>query len=289
MRARHIRSAALFLLPYTIGAIVFILGPIVYSLSVSFTDRGLFGPGHGVGWSNYSKAFADPLFVTSLTNTAYYALLVVPAEVVLSILLAVLLNQNLRGTTVFRSIFFMPFVISLVSVGLIWGWMYSPSFGSLDQMLHAVNLSSPGWLSDPNMGMPSVALATLWRNTGYYAVIFLAALQSVPQELYEAARIEGAGGVRVFLRITLPLLTPTIFFVLVIATIFASQVFDLTFIMTQGGPIHSTLTTGLYIYQTAFSNGQLGYASAQSWVLLIVVLALTGVYFLSERWWVFYG
>lgn len=289
MHRRSIRTVGLFLLPYTIGAIVFILGPIVYSLIASFTDQSLFGPGHGVGWSNYGRVFTDPLFITSLTNTGYYALLVVPAEVVLSILLAVLLNQKLRGITFFRSIFFMPFVLSLVSVGLIWGWMYSPSFGSLDQILQAAHLPTPGWLSDPNLGMPSVAYATLWRNTGYYAVIFLAALQSVPQELYEAARVEGAGAARVFLRITLPLLTPTIFFVLVIATIFASQVFDLTYIMTQGGPIHSTLTLGLYIYQTAFSNGQLGYASAQSWVLMVVILALTGAYFLSERWWVFYG
>lgn len=282
------RWLPLFLGPYAIGALVFILGPMVFSIYTSFTDWSLFGSGELVGFKNYVKLFKDPLFGHSLLITCYYVVLAVPTQIVLSVLLAVMLNRKLRGIAFFRAVFFMPYVISLIAVGLIWSWMYSPQFGFASQLFAALGIPSPAWLADPDMAMPSIVIATLWRNVGYYIMIFVAALQSMPSELYEAAKVDGAAPTRIFRSVTLPLLSPTIFFTLVVATIWAWQVFDLTYIMTKGGPGHATLSTGLYIYQTAFIDSRLGYASAQSWALLVIILLLTLAYFKAQKRWVHY-
>lgn len=274
----------LFLTPYCIGAICFILFPVVYSFFLSFTDWSIYGPGKVIGLNNYIKIFTDKVFIQSLLNTAVYALIVVPVEMVISIILAHQLNKKLiKYNNFFRTVFFMPFVLSLISVGLVWSWLYSPDFGFISQTFSILGIESPAWLSDPKIAMLSIAISTVWRNTGYYITIFLAGLQSMPTELYDAARVDGAGSGKIFRSVTLPLLSPTIFVSVIIATIWAWQVFDLTYIMTKGGPARSTLSTGLLIYNTAFVNTEIGLASAQGWILLVIVLVLTGLYFLGQR------
>ena len=279
----------LFLAPYVIGACVFIISPLFYSLYLSFTSRSLFGGGQFVGLGNYGYLFSDEIFRSSLVNTAYYAVLVVPSEISIALLIALVLHkETFKGGTFFRAVIFMPFVLSLISIGLVWSWLLSPGFGFLSQIADLLNLEFPSVLTDARYAMIGVAVATLWRNVGYYTTIFIAGLQSVPDELFDAAKVDGANGLQKFWNVTFPMMSSMVFFCLVIATIWAWQVFDLTYTMTKGGPARSTLSTGLLIYNTAFIDNQVGRASAQSWVLLIVILTLTGLYFLGQKKWVYY-
>lgn len=279
----------LFLAPYMIGACVFIISPLLYSLYLSLTSRSLFGGGRFVGMENFIYLFSDEIFRTSLVNTAYYAILVVPGEISIALLLALVLHKNtFKGGKFFRAVIFMPFVLSLISIGLVWSWLFSPGFGFLSQLAGMMNIKFPSVLTDARYAMIGVAVATLWRNVGYYTTIFIAGLQSVPDELFDAAKVDGANGWQKFRNVTFPMMSSMVFFCLVIATIWAWQVFDLTYTMTKGGPARSTLSTGLLIYNTAFIDNQVGRASAQSWVLLIVILTLTGIYFLGQKKWVYY-
>ena len=279
----------LFLTPYCVGALCFILFPILYSLYVSFTNWSIYGPGNWIGLKNIFRLFGDKVFILSLKNTAYYVVLVVPLEIGLSIVIACLLNQNkLKGVNFFKAAYLMPFVLSLISVGLVWSWLYSPKYGFISQAFELFGYNSPPWLTDPSWAMPSIVYTTVWRNAGYYIIIFLGGLQSIPVELYESVKIDGAGPIKTFFSITFPLLSSTIFTSLVMATIWAWQVFDLTYIMTKGGPARATLSTGLHIYNTAFTNAELGVASAQGWLLLIIILVFTGLFFLFQNKWVYY-
>ena len=283
------RWLILFLSPYIIGACVFIITPLVYSCYLSCTSRSLFGGGEFTGLANYQYIFGDSIFRKSLVNTAYYAVLVVPGEIIIALLLALVLHKNtFKGGKFFRAVIFMPFVMSLISIGLVWSWLFSPGFGFLSQLADIMNIEFPAVLADERYAMLGVAVATLWRNVGYYTTIFIAGLQSVPDELFDAARVDGANSVQRFLHVTFPMMSSMVFFCLVIATIWAWQVFDLTYTMTKGGPARSTLSTGLLIYNTAFIDNQVGRASAQSWILLIIILIFTGLYFLGQKKWVYY-
>lgn len=275
-----------FLLPYTIGFVTFIAGPIVFSLWMSGTKWSLFGRPSWIGIQNFATLLHDDLLRIALTNTAYYAVLVVPTELLIALVLALLLNNRLPATSFFRGLYFVPFVLSLVSVGLLWTWYLSPNFGMVAKILQALRLPSPGWLQTRSLAMPAVAATAVWRNVGYYTVIFLAGLQAVPRELEEAAAVDGARPFTRFLYVTLPFLTPTMFVALVVATIWAAQVFDLTYIMTQGGPENATLTVVQYIYMSAFQFGRMGYAAALSWILLLLMLSLTLLHFRTQRRWV---
>jgi multiple sugar transport system permease protein len=277
-----------FLAPYTIGLALFVVGPMLFSLVMSGTKWSLFGQPSWVGMQNLSTILEDDIFWLALRNTAYYAAMVVPGELVCALLLALLLNTGLRGIGFFRALYFSPFVLSLVSVGLVWSWFLSPNFGLFSQFLQFLHVPSPGFLQIRELAMPAVATASIWRNTGYYTVLLLAGLQAVPREMEEAAEVDGANRWARFRYITLPFLSPTLFVALVIATIWAAQVFDLTYIMTLGGPENATLTIVQYIYNSAFGSGKMGYASAMSWALLLIMLALTVLYFRSQRWWVHY-
>jgi multiple sugar transport system permease protein/alpha-1,4-digalacturonate transport system permease protein len=276
-----------FLLPYAIGFLTFIGGPMAFSLGMSATKWSLFGRPSWVGIQNFSTLLHDGLFRTALTNTAYYAVLVVPAELLIALALALLLNNRLPGIAFFRGLYFMPFVLSLVSVGLLWTWYLSPNFGMVAKILQALHLPSPGWLQTRSLAMPAVAATAVWRNVGYYTVILLAGLQAIPRELEEAAAVDGARPFTRFVHVTLPLLTPTLFVALVVATIWAAHVFDLTYIMTQGGPENATLTVVQYIYMSAFQFGKMGYAAALSWILLLLMLLLTVLHFRVQRRWVY--
>ncbi len=279
-----------FLSPYLIGFTVFVGGPIVAVFALSLTRWDILSPPVVVGLGNYQKlVFDDPLFLTSLRNTVQYILLVVPAEVVIAFFLAVLINQPLRGITLFRATFFMPFVLSLASVGLLWTWLYSADFGLVGFVFNQLHLSAPNWLADPNWAMVAIALTTVWRNVGYYMVIFLAGLQSIPHELYEAASIDGANPWRRLRHVTIPLLSPTTFFILVIAVIWAFQVFDLTYIMTRGGPGDSTVTLVYYLYDMGFRWFEMGRASALAVVLFVVTMVITLIQFALQRKWVHYA
>ena len=289
MEKRKNKWLILFLAPYTIGAFVFILYPLFYSLYLSFTNQNLFGGGKFIGIKNFEYCFTNTIFQKSLGNTAYYALLVVPLEVGIALFFALqLYKSDFFGARFFRSVTFMPYVFSLVSIGLVWSWLFSPGFGFLSQVCSLFKWEFPSFLSDTKLAMPGVAIATLWRNIGYYTTIFIAGLQGVPMDLLEAAKIDGANSRQLFRYITFPMVSPTVFFSLVVATIWAFQVFDLTYTMTKGGPARATLSTGLHIYNTAFQDNNIGRASAMSWILLLIILILTGFYFLGQRRWVYY-
>jgi multiple sugar transport system permease protein len=282
------RWTAIFLLPYLIGLVVFIAYPTVNSFLISLKNQPLFGGSSWIGFSNYSHLLSDSAFWTAFSNTAYYVVLVVPAELAAAMALAILVNRRFRGTAVFRSIYFAPFVVSLASIGLIWTWLYSPQYGLWNEMLRLIGVTGPQWLAQPSSALPALALATLWRNVGYYMVIFLAGLQHIPEQLYEAAKVDGAGSWRRFRHVTWPMLTPVTFVAGVLAVILAFQVFDLTYLMTQGGPAGSTVTLLYYTYIQAFQNGTLGLGSASAFVLLLIMLLFTVVYFWTERRWVQY-
>lgn len=279
----------LFLAPYLIGLALFIAYPVGFSLYGSLTDWPVFGQRTWAGLSNYAALLHDAHFVRALVNTAYYVALLVPLEIGAGLGLALLINGRLRARSFFRSVYFAPFVFSLASIGLIWTWLFSPDFGLVNLVLGWLHLPQPDWLSDSHWAMPALIIASVWRNAGYYMVIYLAGLQAIPRELYEAAAVDGAGPWAQFRAVTWPALTPTTFFVGILAVILGFQVFDLSFVMTQGGPDGSTTTLVFYAYTSAFQDGKLGYASAVSVALLAVMVLFTLIYLALERRWVHYA
>lgn len=233
--------------------------------------------------------FADPLFWTALWNTVYYTVVSVPITLALALGLAALMNRGIRGIQVLRAIYFFPVTASIVAVSLLWAWMYTPDFGIINYTLQQFGLPRLNWLVDPRIAMPSVILMSVWRSLGFNIVVFLAGLQSVPRELHEAAELDGANEWHRFWQITIPLLTPTIFFAAVMALIASFQVFEQTFIMTQGGPGNATLTLVYYIFQNGFTWLRMGYASAISFVLFAILLAVTLVQVRLQTRWVHYA
>ncbi|MDQ3692296.1 MAG: sugar ABC transporter permease [Chloroflexota bacterium] len=281
-RHREWLAAGLFLLPDSLGLLIFVGAPMLLSLSLGFFDVTGFGGYSFVGFDNYLRMFGDPLFLTSLRTTATYVVLLVPAVFVTGLGLALLVNQRLPLTPLFRGMLFLPHVISLVVIGLIWQFMLVDRVGVLNQFLSSLGLPGRSWLGNPDTALPTVLVVTVWFLMGYYMIIFLAGLQEIPREYYEAARIDGASGWRTFHDITLPLLRPTSFFVILVSTVTAvagAQGFDLVFVMTNGGPANATGLVIFYIYQQAFLYGNFGYAAAMASFLVLVLLILTGILF----------
>jgi len=256
---------------------------------ISFTFWDLLSPPIWIGLDNYREMLRDNLFWTALRNTAYFTLVSVPVTIVLSLGLATLMNNKLRGVTALRAIYFFPITASIVAVSLLWTWMYTPDFGIINYTLTQLGLPTSRWLVDPNMAMPSIVIMSVWRGLGFNIVIFLAGLQSIPRDLYEAAELDGAGDWNRFRNITVPLLTPTIFFALVMAFITSFQVFEQTYIMTQGGPGNSTLTLVYHIFQNGFTFLRMGYASAMSFVMFAILFAVTIVQVRMQTRWVHYA
>jgi len=238
--------------------------------SFSFTQSPKF-----IGIANFQRLFSDSVFHTAFTNTLIYALGVVPTGMVLSLLLAVLLNQKVRGITIFRVAFYLPVITSTVASGMIWLWMYAPDSGLVNRLLEAIGLSGQRWLIDPNLALLSVMIVAVWKSIGYTMIIFLAALQGVPVHLYEAAEIDGANSWDKFWVITVPLLRPATFFVFVTSVISSLQVFGSVYVMTNGGPGYATTTIVHQIYLNAFRYLRMGYASAEALVLFIVIFSLS--------------
>lgn len=279
----------LYLLPTVIGLALFSAGPIIASFLLSFTNFNAVNLPHWIGLGNYGQLIHEPLFWHVLRNTIAYTVGLVPSSVILSFLLSVLVNQQLRGIIFFRSIYFLPVVSSTVAVAMVWGWLYNPQFGLINYLLYALlHINGPNWLSSTQWALPALVIMAVWKSLGYNMVIFLAGLQGIPPELYEAAKIDGAGRLQQLLRITAPLLSPTTFFVVVITIIGSFQIFDQTYVMTQGGPANATLTLSYYIYENAFEWFHMGYAAALAYVLFFLVLAFTLLQVRLQKRWVFY-
>lgn len=273
--------AYLFLLPNLIFVLVFAFIPTIAALYLSFTKWTLLKPPVWIGLDNYRSLLHDDVFIRSIANTFYFLGVITPVRLVLGLAIALLLNQPIRLRSFFRTITFLPWISSGVVVASIWLWLYNPDFGILNFLLTKVGLHGLYWYTDPTQAMPSIIIAALWRSVGWVVIIYLAGLQNVPQELHEAAMIDGASSWRRFRDITLPLLRPTTLLVLITTMIGSFQMFDLIYVMTNGGPINATTVIALQIYDNAFTYLNMGYAASQAFVLFAVILLLSIV---SLRW-----
>ena len=296
MARREAITGYVFLLPWLIGFLWFVLGPVLVALGMSFTDYTGGGTAlHFVGLANYHDLLSiDPLFRQSLKVTALFTALTVPLGLCLSLGIAVLLNQKVRLLPLWRTIFYLPSLVTGAAIALLWQFMFNEQFGLLNSVLNTFNIQGAPWLSSEDWVIPSLVIASLWGSTNGM-LVFLSGLQAIPTELYEASMLDGAGALRKFWHITIPLLTPTIFYNLILGIITSFQVFTLVFVLTTGmnggsvgGPNYASYVYSIYIYQTAFQFNRLGYAAALGWALFIVVLLLTVAIFRSARYWVFY-
>lgn len=271
------RAGYLFILPSLIHLFVFLLIPLVFSLYLSFTDwRGTnFYNAPFIGFDNYEFMMGDRRWWNAVGNSAYYTILAVPLGMIISLGIALVMNQKLRGVYIFRTLFFMPVISSWVAVSVIWITLLDPQAGIVNYVLQAIGLPEINWLGDPASAMPSLVLITIWKGAGFNMVIWLAGLQAIPQELYEAAAIDGANSWQSFWRVTLPLLKPTSFFLAITGVIGSFQVFSSVYVITGGGPRGSTDVAVHRIYLRAFESFDMGYAAALAWVLFIIIFFFT--------------
>ncbi|MEG2700324.1 MAG: sugar ABC transporter permease [Hungatella sp.] len=276
-----------FILPNLIGYSIFVFLPVCFSfvLSVMKWDASQ-APMEFVGLQNFAQILGDDIFRKSFVNTVEYAALTVVPTLILALLLAVLLNSKIKGIAFFRTSFFFPYIASIVAVGAVWNMLFQPDFGPINEMLKFIGIANPPrWVVDVDWAMVAIAIVTIWKFTGYYMIVYLAALQGISSSLYEAAGIDGANGWQKLIYITVPMLTPTTFFVLIMLTIQCFKVFDLVYVMTGGGPGNATKTLVNYIYEKAFTSWQLGPASAGAIILFAVVLVITLIQFSGEKKW----
>ena len=287
LRRREMIAGYLFIAPAVFGFIVFTAGPIIASIVISLTNYDIISPPHWTGVDNYAALFQDSLFWQSMMVTVKAAVIGLPLGLALSLGLAMLLNQRIKAIAFWRTVYFLPSVLSGVAVAVLWLWLLNPEFGVLDLVLRHIGLPAPDWLGDTVTALPSLIVVSLW-GIGGSIVIYLAGLQGIPTELYEAAEVDGANAWQRFLHVTLPMLSPVIFFNLIIGLIGQFQWFTEPYVMTQGGPENSTLTFMLYLYQNAFTYFKMGYASAMAWVFFALVLVLTLLVFRSSPMWVHY-
>lgn len=270
------------------GLLIFRLGPVIAALVLSLTDWNIINTVSFTGLENSMEMFSSSAFYTVLVNTLEFSLIYVAGVMVFGLLLAVLLDQKIRGVRFFRAAFYTPVVTSAVAVGIVWLWILSPKYGILSIALESLGIDAPFWFGDPRLALFTVSMIQVWKMSGYYMILFLAGLQLIPGSLKEAARIDGAGKVRTFFSITLPLLSPTTFFVLSVAIIDSFKNFELIYAMTQGGPQNATNTLVYDVYLNAFVYYRMGYASTLAVMLLIIVGLLTVVNFTLKRRWVEY-
>lgn len=282
---RRTLTFTLFLGPSLVGVGVFLLAPIVASLGLSFASWDLLTPPQFTGLSNFRRLSRDPEFWAALRHTLTFLAGYIPLVMVLGLLVAVALNSRMPGRSFFRAIYFLPVVTSWVAVALVWTWLLNPTYGLINNLLSLVGVTGPAWLFDPLWAMPAVILTSAWKDTGFVMTILLAGLQGIPREYYEAASIDGANGRRKLLHVTLPLLMPALFFALSISLINSFQVFDQVYIMTGGGPAGATTVLVERIVKNAFSFSQMGYASAMSWVLFMLIFVTTLVFSRVQRRW----
>jgi len=279
-----------FIGPMLLGLFVFRLGPIAVSFAASFTEWNIIGTPRFVGLANYRRLLGNEAFWEVMGNTLTFTAIYVPAVMALGLGLALLVNQGLRGSIAFRGVFFLPYITSMVAVAIVWQWIFSTRYGLLNWLLGSLGVASPpSWLGDPNWSLIALVIVSVWQAAGFQMLLFLAGLQNIDVSLQEAARIDGANERQVFSNITLPLLSPVTFFVLIVSLIASSQTFEATYALTGGGPQRSSTTLAFFIYQNAFVFFRMGYASALAYVLLLLVGTVTIVNFALRRRWVHYG
>jgi multiple sugar transport system permease protein len=274
-----------------VGFLVFTAGPIVVSAYLSLTDYQILVPPKWVGLANYARALsgADEIFWKAVYNTIYFAVLFVPLSIAGSLAAALLLNVRMRGQAIFRTMFFIPSITPEIAAVFLWVWILSPEFGPLNNILYAIGLDGPGWLGSPVWSKPALILMSLWGAIGGSTmIIFLAGLQGIPTELYEASEIDGATTWQEFLNITVPMLSPAVFFNLVVGMIGALRVFTAAFVATNGGPTYSTTFYMLYLFNNAFRFLYMGYASALAWLFMVLVIVLVVAQVYLGRRWVYY-
>ena len=290
LRLRRDHWGYLFIAPWVLGFLVFQGGPLIASLYYSLTEYDILSSPKFVGLDNYHYALTgDPLFWQSLWRTCYFALLAVPLGLIGSILLAILLNQGLRGSSFFRTFFYIPSLTPAVAMAILWSWLLHPTLGLANQILKDMHLAPYAWLTEKGTVIPTLVMISLWAGVGGNTMlIFLAALQGVPKDLEEAAELDGAGAFQKFRVITLPMISPVILFNLILSIIASFQVFSLAFVATDGGPSYGSWFMILHIYNQAFYYFRLGYGAALSWIFLAILLAITSAIFLSARRWVYY-
>lgn len=275
--------------PMMIGFAIFFLIALAASLYLSFTDWKVIAAPNWVGLQNYGRLFQDKVFMEALRNTAMLTVPNVVLRLLFSMLLAIALNTKIRFRAFYRMLFFMPVLTMPVAIATIWKWLFDPGFGPINAQLGRMGLPKPEWLNQPQTAAIAVVIVLLWSGVGYDMIIFLAGLQNIPREYYEAAQIDGASTFRQFRDITLPLLTPTTFFLSVVAIIGSLQVFDLVYVMTRVGNINRFPTIVYYIYEEGFVNFRMGYAVSIAWVLLVIILVFTLLQFWLQRRWVHYA
>ncbi|HPG96774.1 MAG TPA: sugar ABC transporter permease [Rectinema sp.] len=278
----------LFISPWVFGFIVFTAGPLLLSAVMTMFDWPVIGTPTFIGVRNFIEMFTkDNQFWKSIGITLKFMLMFVPLNIIMALVLAILISKPLRGISVFRTIFYLPSVVSSVAIAIMWGWIFHPEYGLLNYVLSLLGISGPRWLSDPSWAIVAIVIASLW-SIGTMMLIFYTAIRSIPKDIYEDAIIAGASPFRTFFSITLPLITPTLLFNLITSTIGAMQELSLVLLLTRGGPVKSTYFYGLYVYRNAFIHFKLGYAAANAWFMFIIILLLTLLIFKSSPLWVFY-
>ncbi len=284
----EMKWAYLFIAPQMVGLAVFTLGPILYAAYLSFTKWNILKPPQWVGLDNYIDQLSDPTFLNLLRNTFFITAGYIPLVMILSLAMALALNQKLRFTVVWRTAYFMPVVTSLVAIALVWRWVLQPDFGLVNYLLGLIGVEGPDWLSSTQWAIPGLIFMRVWWGAGFYMVIFLAGLQGIPKEFYDAAKVDGANPWQQFRHVTLPLLSPTTFFVFIMASIWTLQIFDQVYIMTGGGPGEATEVFLLRIYQLAFRYYRMGDAAALSMILFAIIGCFTYFQARYSRRWVHY-
>lgn len=284
IRQREAKDFYLLILPWLIGFILFTGGPILYSLIISMTNWTGIRTRDFIGLQNYIELFTiDPLFWTVMKNTVVYGTFSVVLGVIVALALALLMNQKVPGISIFRTIYYLPSVTSGIAIAIMWAWMFNPRAGLVNYVLSVVGITGPGWFASPQWALPGLIFVSLW-GVGPSMIILLAGLQGIPQQLYDAARIDGANRWQEFKSVTLPMLSPVIFYVTVISMISSFQIFENVLVLTNGGPGTSTRVLVFDLYQNAFVNSRMGYASAQAWILGILIMFITWLMFrISKR------
>ncbi|WHY86028.1 sugar ABC transporter permease [Neobacillus novalis] len=279
----------LFASPWIIGLVLFYLLPLVVSIYYSFTSYSILRPGEFIGLQNYKELLVDPLFLKSIYNTVYFAVFYVPLSIICGVALAMMLNMKIKGMTIYRTIFFLPTLVPHVAIAVLWMWLLNPGFGLVNGFLDMIGIKGPAWLGSETWSKPSLIFMSLW-GIGQSVVIYLAGLGDISSEYYEAAEVDGANWFQKTFHITLPLLTPVIFFNLVMGIIGAFQQFTLPYTLTQGQgkPANSLTFYVMYLYDNGFKYFRMGYASAMAWVLFVVIMVLTLLIFWSSKRWVHY-
>lgn len=284
----EMKYAIILILPAIALMAVFQIYPMISGFAMSLTNWDGFSEKAFVGFDNYASALKDTNLRTALLNTLVYTLGTVPATVILALIFATLMNQKIRGVTVFRALYYLPTITSGVAVAMVWKWIFNTDYGLLNTTLYRMGIKTmTPWLNSSDYAMLSVCIMSIWKGLGNNIIIILAGLQSIPNTLYEAAEMDGANGLKRFRYITVPMVSPTLFLVMIMTTIGSFQVFDIVMTMTKGGPGNSTLVAVYYIYRTAFENFKMGYASAMAFILFAIIMLVTVLQWLVKNKWVY--